>query len=142
MDTRLHRLIQDYQVSVYKAVQSLHASGVAMPRSGTEWLMTEIAQSGVLDGNIRYHKHGVGCAIWLPNGPVDFDFGEGGEIDGFSVSRVAAFAAANLEFYGFETPGEIKDAFAHAIEAGEIVCTEPTICYLAGSPRVLAVDIR
>jgi len=32
----------------------------------------------LIAGGIRYFKHGYGCAVSLPAGKVDFDFGEQG----------------------------------------------------------------
>ena len=83
----------------------------------------------MLEDGIRYYKHGIGCAVWLPSGTVDFDFGERGEADGFNRGRITQFAMPNLASYGFETPEAVKAAFDLAVASGEIVCPESTACY-------------
>ena len=141
MNPHLHRLIRDYQASVHMALQKLRASGIRMPTSAMDWAGMDLPLPGVLEDGIRYYKHGIGFAVWLPSGTVDFDFGEHGEADGFNRGRIAQFAMPNLAAYGFETPEAVKAAFDQAVASGEIVCPESTACYLAGSDRVYATDV-
>lgn len=141
MNPHLHRLIRDYQASVRTALQKLQASGIRMPTSAMDWAGMDLPLPGMLEDGIRYYKHGIGCAVWLPSGTVDFDFGERGEADGFNRGRITQFAMPNLAAYGFETPEAVKAAFDQAVASGEIVCPESTVCYLAGSDRVYATDV-
>jgi hypothetical protein len=61
-----------------------------------------------LNGGIRYYKHGFGCAVHLPDGGVDFDFGDKGEIDGFAASRLIGFSEGCLDQYRFSSEEELK----------------------------------
>ena len=111
MNPHLHRLIRDYQASVRMALQKPQASGIRMPTSAMDWAGMDLPLPGMLEDGIRYYKHGIGCAVWLPSRTVDFDFGEHGEADGFNRGRIAQFAMPNLAAYGFETPEAVKAAF-------------------------------
>jgi hypothetical protein len=80
MDTQLKHLIFAYQASVRTAVEIMQRSGIPLPTTCGDWVETDIPNSGELEGGIRYVKHGIGCKVDLPTGPVDFDFGRLGEI--------------------------------------------------------------
>ena len=141
MDARLIRLINDYQKVVHRSVELMRASGIAMPRSGSEWARTDMPQSGVLGQGSTYYKHGFGCTVWLPTGAVDFDFGEHGEINGFDSWRLRSFAKLDPKFYEFETVESIQNAFDDAVQFGAIFCPEPTVCYLKGCERRFAIEV-
>lgn len=96
MNSGLARLIADYQASVREAVALLNKSGIPLPTSNTEWTGVDIPARGVLDGGVSYFKHGYGCAVRLPGGVVDFDFGANGEIDGFDSWRLVSYAGTTL----------------------------------------------
>lgn len=114
MDTRLSRLIADYQASVKKAVELMAASGIERPASNDQWVSLDIPQIGKLHGGVPYFKHGYGCSIHLPGEAVDFDFGAHGQIDGFSASRLQGYAGPRLTEYGFYTVREMQEAFEEA----------------------------
>ena len=111
MDSRLSTLIERYQARVRLAVELMTTSGIERPASNRAWSDLDIPQSGVLQGGGRYYKHGYGCAVHLPDGPVDFDFGPHGEIDGFDAWRLIGFAGARLREYGFSGEVELKTVF-------------------------------
>jgi hypothetical protein len=121
MDKRLSLLIDDYLASVSSAVELLELSGVTRPASNTEWACNGVAHTGVLSGGVEYFKHGYGCMVRLKSGPVDFDFGEKGEINGFDVWRLAGFAEGKLGQYGFTAKTELETLFKAEVAAGEII---------------------
>lgn len=43
-------------------------------------------------GEVPYFFRGIGCAVHLPAGAVDWDFGHEGRSDGFDAWRLARFA--------------------------------------------------
>ena len=96
-----------------------------------EWACLDIPQQGELSGGVKYFKHGYGCAVHLPSGTVDFDFGEQGQITGFDAWRLIGFAAGGLGAYGFSSEQDIKNDFQASVEAGEIVSSNFILCYLA-----------
>jgi len=80
---------------------------------------------------VNYFKHGYGCAVFLPSGKVDFDFGSEGQINGFDLWRLTNFAGKRLKDYGFPSEASIQAAFQSAVESGEIVASEYILYYLA-----------
>lgn len=118
MDRRLRVLIGEYQAAVERALELLEESGLLRPRSALEWAMSGYPGVGVLRNGTRYRKHGYGCEVDLPTGPVDFDFGPNGETSGFDAWRLVAFAGAHLASYGFESPQELESV----LEAAESRC--------------------
>lgn len=91
-----------------------------MPKTNTEWVCTDTCHITELNGGIGYFKHGFGCAVRLNSGVVDFDFGTNGEISGFEVSRLWAYAKSSQNTYGFKNENDLKNEFNQAIENEEI----------------------
>jgi hypothetical protein len=87
MNEKLLSLIADYQATVRRAVILMSRSGIEIPSSSFAWIQTDIPFRGTLDDGVPYFKHGAGCEVIFETGPVDFDFGENGEIDGFDLWR-------------------------------------------------------
>ncbi|WP_291776777.1 hypothetical protein [Luteibacter sp.] len=141
MKKQLVDLIRDYQAMVHEALVLMHRSGIRMPTSSLEWAGTRIPRNGRLDGDIAYVKHGVGCAVYLPDGEVDFDFGRRGEINGFDAWRLLRFARERLSTYGFESEDTLDGYFKTAVSEGHLVCPDYTLYYFANLPRQLAIDI-
>ena len=75
---------------------------------------------GMLEDGIRYYKHGIGCAVWLPShrGFRLWRTRRGGRIQ----SRAYAVRHAEPGCIWFETPEAVKAAFDQAVASGEIVC--------------------
>jgi hypothetical protein len=121
MDERLSKIIRDYQSAVREAVDLMTRSGVPRPASNMDWVGTDVRQIGELAGGVRYFKHGYGCAVQLPSGSVDFDFGEHGEIDGFDLGRLSYYARGRLSAYGLASEEELKGVFEAAVRNGELV---------------------
>ena len=131
MIQNLARLISDYQAAVRVAVQLMQESGIPMPASNTDWVGTDIPHRGKLSGDIQYFKHGYGCAVQLPGGSVDFDFGENGQIDGFDAWRLAGFAGSRLREYGFANEAALNECFKAEVAAGSIVFSGYILHYIA-----------
>lgn len=88
MDTRLARLIADYQAHVAKAVALLERAGLSRPKSNVEWALQRTLPSPDLGDGFVCRKHGYGCFVRGPAWAVDFDFGDVGQIDGFDAWRL------------------------------------------------------
>src|SRR3954469_27094 len=96
MDKNLKQLITEFQSRVRDAVALMYRSGMKMPHSSFAWVEANIPPKGVLDGGVEYFKHGAGCEVQLDVGEIDFDFGDGGEIDGFDSWRLVQFTRHRL----------------------------------------------
>ncbi|SDA63588.1 hypothetical protein SAMN03159443_01929 [Pseudomonas sp. NFACC15-1] len=131
MNNQLAILIRDYQASVGAAVDMMQRSGIPRPLTNRDWVGTDIPQRGELEGGVRYFKHGYGCAVSLPTGTVDFDFGAHGEISGFDAWRLASFASDRLSDYGFVDEDAIKECFKAEVAAGSLVYSGYILYYLA-----------
>jgi len=141
MNKQLADLICDYQAKVREALLLMQRSGIRMPSSNWRWIEADIPQKGLLDGNIAYMKHGIGCTVYLPDGEVDFDFGKRGEIDGFDAWRLSLFASEKLPTYGFENQDTLEKCFETAVAEGYLVRSDDSLFYVANLTRALAVDI-
>ncbi|WP_455918271.1 DUF6896 domain-containing protein [Pseudomonas cerasi] len=131
MNNQLAILISDYQASVGVAVAMMQRSGIPLPATNVDWVVNNVPQHGELEGGIRYFKHGYGCAVSLPTGTVDFDFGAHGEIDGFDVWRLADFAGDKLSAYGFADEDALKTCFDAEVAAGALMYCGYILYYLA-----------
>lgn len=141
MDMRLARLISDFQSSVVSAVALMHRSGLPLPHSAQGWSEADVPSSGILEGNIRYYKHGYGCEVELDTGTVDFDFGRKGEVDGFDEWRLGEYAAEKLDTYGFGSVRELYGSFETEVALNTLVRQGYGLYYIADLPRVLATDV-
>jgi hypothetical protein len=131
MNNQLAILISDYQASVGTAVDIMHRSGIPRPLTNMDWVGTDIPQRGELEGGVRYFKHGYGCAVSLPTGTVDFDFGAHGEIGGFYAWRLASFAGDKLSEYGFADEDALTECFKAEVAAGSLVYSGYILYYVA-----------
>ncbi|WP_394304658.1 DUF6896 domain-containing protein [Pseudomonas danubii] len=109
----------------------MQQSAIPLPASNADWVGTDIPDQGELAGGIRYFKHGFGCAVHLPTATVSFDFGEQGEIDGVTLSRLAGFAENRLLEYGFADENELKHCFDNEVAAGSLVYSGYILYYVA-----------
>ena len=112
-----------------------------MPDSSTAWAGMDIPFRGQLEGGISYFKHGIGCAVGLATGTVDFDFGDDGEIDGVDLDRLTGFARSSLEKYDFEAEDSLAHCFKAVVASGALIYSGYMLYYLANRPRALAVDV-
>lgn len=111
----------------------MQQSAIPLPASNSDWAGLDIPQQGELTGGIRYFKHGYGCAVHLPTATVSFDFGEQGEIDGVTLSRLASFAENRLAQYGFTDEDELKHCFEQEVAAGSLVYSGYILYYVAAA---------
>lgn len=119
----------------------MQRSGIRMPNSKRQWIKSDIPLKGLLHGDIAYVKHGAGCTVYLPEGAVDFDFGNLGEINGFDLWRLSLFASKKLSKYGFRSQNALEMCFEKAISEGHVVGSDRSLFYVANLARALAVDI-
>lgn len=131
MEARLAKLIAAYQAAILAAVSLMVSSGIPRPKSNMEWACMDIPQKGTLSSGITYYKHGYGCAVHLPSGIVDFDFGAQGQIDGFDVWRLSVFAGDELSSYGFDSEQQLKDIFKEAVHEGALIHSDYILYYVA-----------
>jgi hypothetical protein len=131
MDTRLAKIIADYQAAVRRAVDLFAESNIPRPSSTMEWVSNGIPQIGELKGGIPYFKHGYGCQVDLPTGSVDFDFGAEGQIHGFDLWRLSRFTDDRLAHYGFKSEKDLQEAFESAVRSGELVYSGYILHYVA-----------
>jgi len=141
MDKRLKKLIADYQARVRQAVELMARSGIPIPVTSNDWVENSIPYCGKLNGDVEYFKHGIGCEVKLAAGPVEFDFGRLGEIDGFDAWRLGKFAGSSLTSYGFESEVAIEKSFEAAVKSGEVKSPSPTLYYVAEAERMLASEV-
>ncbi|WP_409306579.1 DUF6896 domain-containing protein [Pectobacterium sp. B1J-3] len=141
MNDSLFQLITDFQASVESAVKLMQRSGIRMPSSRAAWINADIPHSGDLDGGGKYYKHGVGCWVCLNTGNVDFDFGEQGEIGGFNLWWLTQFAGERLVDYGFSCEDELEACLDTALASGALIYPDSDLYYIAGVPRIYAIDI-
>jgi hypothetical protein len=134
MDARLDRLIADYLEAVEAAVALMEASGLGRPSTNIAWARTPLPPTGRLAGGVPYRKHGYGCAVQLPRGTVEFDFGPRGEINGFDDWRLVVFAGGRLGTYGFASEEELTAVFRRHVALGELVPSGFVLHYVNGHP--------
>ena len=121
MDTKLQRLVSDYQTVVSRRFTQLRTElGFAAPESDVAWACNDLEQKGRLSDGAQYFKHGYGCAIKGATDSVDFDFGENGEIDGFAASSLWEFAVASKKDYGFASQEDIAAAITRSAAEGAL----------------------
>ena len=115
MDPRLANLIDEYIRAVADCVNLLAIAGAEMPDKDYEWPPEDFPYSGTLQDGREYWCHGVGCLVKSTKGrSVDFDFGENGETNGFSESRLKAFLGSNPTKFGFDSHAEMSKSFENA----------------------------
>lgn len=137
MDERLAKLISDYQRAVGTAVLLMSESGIEIPSNINDLLNLDIPAQGELKGGIRYLKHGYGYWVHLPEGEVDFDFGQHGEIDGFDEWRLWIFSRHRPNTYAFDTEQALLDCVGHALKKGKLAASSHNLYYVVDSVKSL-----
>lgn len=140
MDERLALLISDYQRAVGTAVLLMSESGIEIPSNINDLLNLDIPAQGELNGGIRYFKHGYGFWVHLPEGKVDFDVGQYGEIDGFDEWRLWAFCQHRTNTYEFGTQQALLDCVGHALNEGKLAATSHNLYYVVDSVKSLGEE--
>lgn len=77
----------------------------------------------------------------LDRGSVDFDFGDSGEIGGFDLWRLTKFARGRFPHFGFDSSEQIEQLFDAAVADGTLESSRGGLHYMAGVPRIHAIDI-
>ena len=134
MDSRLLRLLEDYRAAVREAVELMARAGIPKPATAVDWVAYGPRRAALPDG-ASFYKHGIGCSATLSSGPVDFDFGEHGETDGFDLWRLTEFWRARRRAYGFASEAEVRRCFEAAAAAGEVVAPRGSTLFYLEQPR-------
>jgi hypothetical protein len=135
MDSRLAKLIRDYQRRVVEAVAMMESAGIARPQSTHDWVAAKDPGRITLPTGFSFYKHGFGCSVDGAEWGVDFDFGEQGQIDGFDAWRLYDFARRRLSDYCFASEEEIRAAVLAAAEADELSFSGYILYYLNEAGR-------
>ena len=94
-----------------------------------------IPRSGQI-GTFKYSFHGIGCRFSYKKRTVDYDYGEGGRIDGFDLWRLSQYGKQFKEFSEYINSGEIIIEFEKCAENSVIVRSGgeyDNLYYLPGS---------
>jgi hypothetical protein len=120
MHPEFHSLIADFVTTVARRFAQLEREvGVVVPESSTAWATNGLKKGTLSDGAV-YLKHGIGCLIEAPEGGVDFDFGDHGELDGFDAWRLLQFAEISNGRHAVDDKKKIQASLDSAVAAGEI----------------------
>jgi hypothetical protein len=143
MDAQLRGLIDEYLAAIREALSLFRTHKGLEPDAVMCWReQDELAQQiGYVDatGKIPFFFHGIGCAVHLPAGAVDWDFGHGGRFDGFDAWRLARFAEERSPRHGAHTDWRALEALLLQAEAEGFLERFPDrdfdpLFYLAASP--------
>jgi len=107
-------LIREYKMRVREAAALFQQHmKIANPMY---WRQVGLSQTGFIDSEktIEYYFHGSGCRVALPSGPVDWDFGYDGRLDGLDPWFLWEFAQKGTENF---PEFRIKQNFDMAFEA-------------------------
>ncbi|MBK5550774.1 hypothetical protein JFU49_10915 [Pseudomonas sp. TH03] len=122
----LEKLIVDFLSKVEKAAVLLQE------KFGTRcilrlWHSKKIEQCGTISDNITYELHGVGCAVYLPEACIDFDYGPNGRTDGFDVWRLYLLACElPLQHEKYTDIQVLKSDIEEYIEMGKLEKISPS----------------
>lgn len=131
MELAFANLIRDYQKQVSYAVKILRESGIEMPYSSHEWTLRTDPREGKLVGGVSYQRHGRGIWLDLPDGQVDFDFGDQGETTGFDRWRLECFLDSRRDAYPTSTRPELGVWLKDGIIKGELIQAPYGLYYVA-----------
>lgn len=140
MNKAFAQLISDYQVAVGKAILQISDSGIELPATLIEWLELRIPARGKLHSGAEYYKHGIGCAVYLPEGEVDFDFDQDGGIDGFDDWRLWKFCQSRPKAHAFGSLEEISNQVQHGLKMGWLLPSSHNLYFVADSVKLLGED--
>jgi hypothetical protein len=131
---RFIQLIHEYHSKVKEAIDLFDRSKVLkQPKHPLEWQASGISQIGYLDpeSKVFYFLHGYGCCVHLPSGRVDWDFGSGGQIDGFDLFRLHEFVEKGTNnFLEFRDEDKLKAIFTEAESKELIYKSDDNLYYL------------
>jgi hypothetical protein len=119
IDPRLSNLISDYLSALNSAVDSLAQSGIDIMDINYTW--HGIPQQGKLLCGVDYFMHGIGCAVYLPSGIVDFDFHTAQGYEGIDPGFLCRFSRNDPLKYGFSSNEEIIHEIEKAVITGALI---------------------
>jgi hypothetical protein len=80
----------------------------------------KVPRQGVLQDDLRFEFHGVGCRFETPSRKLDLDFGPECRCDGFDAWRLYLYANENNLGVGNPTLAEIEEGLIQLERAGEV----------------------
>ena len=113
LDARIQKLMTDYHHAVGAAIDLVRRSGISSPMATMFGDVRRLPQYGQLCDGSPYFRHGVGIAVYLKAGAVDFNFHDvaSGDPD---LGFVARFARETFRQYGFTSLCELEaELFRH-----------------------------
>lgn len=72
-------------------------------------------------GTFSYAFHGIGCRFSFKKITVDYDYGDGGRIDGFDLWRLSLYGKQLKEFETYIKSDALKEDFEQGIASGKLV---------------------
>ena len=114
MDSRLAFVIAQYKGAVTEAIKLLGEAGIERPNSSIVWALNGVENSGTLNNDASFRKHGYGICVTMGGIDVDFDFGPKGEIQAPDSFRLATFIEGREERFGFKSVQEMERLYEAA----------------------------
>ena len=130
MEILFATIICAYQKEVAYAVKLLSESGIEMPYSNREWLLRRMPSEGRLAGGVSYKKHGYGVWLGLPNGEVDFDFGDEGQTTGLDEWRLKEFCKSRPDIHPVPLDLELREWFRSGLSKGDLIQAHGGLYYV------------
>jgi hypothetical protein len=133
--TILRELIVSYKNEISKRIRRLQVElgCIDLMRGWREQAFPREGQFGTR-GDGFYSFHGTGCSVDDGTTSVEFEFGEGGRVDGFDAWRLHLFSQNFPNKYqGVESLLAIESGLKTLIDLGEVVCAKTlpnrSLCY-------------
>ena len=114
MEEQLRILIDAFLQDVREVVKMMQREwGIEYP---LHYRSHGIPKEGEVGGSY-YCFHGIGCHVEYQGRVVDFNFGDGGRIDGFDLWRLSRYGERNEPFKQYAESSKLKDDFNQAVTA-------------------------
>ena len=121
MIQRLMEFIGEYHERVREAASLFKEHmDIATPM---DWRQAGLSRTGFIDSakTMEYAFHGSGCRVALPSGPVDWNFGYDGRLDGLHPWFLWEFAEDGTDnFPEFKNKKNLDEVFQAAVSQGLI----------------------
>ncbi len=130
MNESLDPLISDFLAKVEEAVSLLEQAFGERCILGL-WRGGAIERCGTVVGDITYELHGVGCAVYLPDVCIDFDYGPDGRTDGFDAWRLYLYACERpLDYPQYVDQNVLDVELAQYLASGKVERLSDPYCSL------------
>lgn len=140
MDKQLAQLIADYQRAVGTIASLMSKSGIEPLSQISESLNSNVPIQGELNGGVRYFKNEHGYCVHLPEGEINFSFGQQGEIDEFNEWHLWKFCQRQPNIYAFDSQQSLLNCVEQALQKRMLFATPNTTYYVVDSIKLLGVE--